>query len=121
MLLFRVIVSIELMAAHGFKKLGIGAPAAEQIPNPLGLPEMLNQGFAIASNLFFPVLVILGLVTRLAVLPILAVTLTGYFILHWHDALLVKDVPFIYSVIYLLILVLGPGKYSVDHVINKKL
>ncbi|QNA45899.1 DoxX family protein [Lacibacter sediminis] len=121
MLLLRIAVSIELIVAHGLKKLGIGVAMVEQIPNPLQLPEIFNQGFALASNLIFPVFVILGLFTRVAILPILAVTLTGYFVLHWHDALLVKDVPFMYSVVYLLILALGPGKYSIDYILNKKL
>jgi putative oxidoreductase len=63
----------------------------------------------------------LGLLTRLAILPILVATLTGYFVLHWNDALLVKGVPFIYSVVFMLIWVLGPGKYSFDYLINRKL
>lgn len=120
MLLFRIAVSIELIVAHGLKKLGIGVAMVEQVPNPLQLPEIFNQGFALASNLIFPVFVILGLFTRVVILPILAVTLTGYFVLHWHDALLVKDAPFMYSVVYLLILALGPGKYSIDYFIYKK-
>ena len=120
-LIFRVLLSLELMIAHGFKKIGIGVTAAEQIPNPLHLPEALNYWFAVSANLIFPLFVIAGLFTRLAVLPILGVTLTGYFILHWNDALLIKDTPFMYSLAYLMLLVIGPGKYSMDYYINKKL
>ncbi|MEO7140884.1 MAG: DoxX family protein [Ferruginibacter sp.] len=120
-LILRILVSVELMVVHGLKKVGIGVTNAEHVPNPLHLPDALNQAFATSANLFFPVLVILGFFTRLAVLPILAVTLTGYFIVHWNDALLVKDTPFMYSAVYLLILVLGPGKYSIDYFINKKI
>jgi len=120
LLFFRVAVSIELMVAHGLKKLGVGVLQAEQIPNPLHLPEMLNNGFAVAANLVFPLFIIIGLLTRLAILPVLAVTLTGYFILHWNDSLLEKDTPFMYSVSYLLLIILGPGKYSLDYWINKK-
>jgi putative oxidoreductase len=120
MLVFRVLVSVQLMTTHGLKKLGVGVEQAEKIPNPLGLPEQLNNYFATAANLFFPVLVILGFFTRLASLPVLAVTMTGYFVLHWNDPLLEKDMPFMYSLSFLLILVLGPGKYSLDYLINKK-
>jgi putative oxidoreductase len=121
MLLFRVIVSLELMAVHGFKKIGVGVNIAEIVPNPLHLSDAFNNWFAIVANLISPVFIMLGLLTRLAILPILAVTLTGYFVLHWNDALLVKDVPFIYSVVFMLICVLGPGKYSFDYLINRKL
>lgn len=119
--IFRVLLSLEIIYAHGLKKLGIGVAQAEQVPNPLHLPEALNSTFATAANILFPILVILGLFTRLAVLPVLAVTLTGYFVLHFHDDPLIKDTPYMYSLSYLLILFLGPGKYSFDHWINKKL
>lgn len=120
LLVFRVLLSVELIVAHGLKKLGVGVSEAEQVPNPLHLPEAFNSLFADAANLVFPVFVIFGFFTRIAVLPILAVTLTGYFILHWNDALLVKDTPFMYSLCYLFLLFMGSGKYSVDHFLTKK-
>ena len=120
LLAFRVLLSLEMIYAHGLKKLGVGVTEAEHVPNPLHLPEAFNNLFADAANLFFPVLVIVGLFTRLSILPILAVTLTGYFVLHFHDAPLIKDTPYMYSLSYLLILVLGPGKYSLDYFITKQ-
>jgi putative oxidoreductase len=121
MLFFRIFISLEMLIVHGFKKLGIGVAHAENIPNPLNLPQAFNNAFAISANIFFPFLVLIGFCTRLATLPSLAVTLTGYFVVHWNDTLLEKDTPFIYSVCFLLILLLGPGKYSVDNSITKKI
>jgi putative oxidoreductase len=121
MLLFRITVALEMIIVHGFKKLGIGTTEAEKIPNPLDLPGAFNNAFAIAANIFFPFCVMIGLCTRLAALPTLAVTLTGYFILHWNDAALIKDTPAIYSIVFLLILFLGPGRYSVDNYLSKKI
>ncbi|MBO9202511.1 MULTISPECIES: DoxX family protein [Niastella] len=120
MLLLRVAVSLEIAIVHGFKKIGIGVPQSESIPNPLHLPEAFNNTFAIAANIVFPFFVLIGLFTRLATLPTLVVTLTGYFLVHWNDSLLQKDTPFIYSLIFLVILLLGPGKYSIDNAIYKK-
>lgn len=121
MLFFRMAVCLEIIFVHGFKKLGIGVADAEKIPNPLHLPEIFNNAFAVSANIFFPFLVMIGLCTRISTLPTLAVTLTGYFVLHWNDAALIKDTPYIYSIIFLLILVLGPGKYSFDNYIYKKI
>jgi putative oxidoreductase len=120
MLLFRIAVSTEMILVHGFKKLGIGTAEAEQVPNPLYLPEVFNYWFAVSANIFFPLLVLIGMFTRLATIPTLAVTLTGYFILHWSDAAIIKDTPFIYCICFLLILLFGPGKYSIDNYIYKK-
>lgn len=119
MFLFRVIVSLELIIVHGLKKAGIGVAEVELIPNPLHLPQHLNEYLAIGVNLIAPAFIIIGLLTRLAIIPVLAVILTDFFVLPWNDALLVNDVPFIYSAIFLLILILGPGKYSIDYFINK--
>lgn len=118
---FRVLLSIEMIYAHGLKKIGVGVAVAEQVPNPLHLPEVINNAFAISANIFFPILVVFGLLTRLSVLPILAVTLTGYFVLHFHDAPLIKDTPFMFSLSYLVILFLGAGKYSLDNYLFKKI
>ncbi|TRZ43559.1 DoxX family protein [Robertkochia solimangrovi] len=117
---FRSMVSLELMIVHGFKKIGLGITTTEIVPNPYHLPESLNQGFAILANLLFPIMVIFGFLTRLAVIPILMVTISGYFAVHWHDSLLVKDVPFMYSTAFLFILFSGPGRISVDHYLFKK-
>lgn len=121
MLLFRIAVCMELIFVHGFKKLGIGTAEAEKVPNPLHLPEVFNAAFAVSANIFFPFFVLIGLFTRLATLPTLAVTLTGFFVVHINDAAIVRDTPFIYSIIFLFIAILGPGKYAVDTYIYKKL
>lgn len=120
LLVFRILLSVQMIYAHGLKKIGIGVAEAEQVPNPLHFPEAMNNALAVSANIFFPILVILGFFTRLSVLPILALTLTGYFVLHFHDAPLVKDAPFMYSLSYLVILFLGAGRYSLDHYLFKR-
>ncbi|PKB18799.1 DoxX family protein [Flavobacterium sp. 5] len=114
MLLFRITIATQLIVVHGLKKIGIGVEIAEKVPNPLHLPEIFNYSFAVAANLVFPLFVILGWCTRWATLPTLAVILSGYFIVHWNDPLLVSDVPFMYSLGFLFIFCSGPGLYSMD-------
>ncbi len=121
LLFFRIAVATELIVVHGLKKIGIGVPVAEVIPNPLGFPDGLNSFLAISANVYLPVLVIFGLFTRLAALPALAVTATGYFIMHGNDSLAERDIPFMFSVSLLMIILLGGGKYSLDSYFSKKL
>lgn len=120
LLFFRTIVCLELIIVHGLKKLGVGVEIPEVVPNPLGLPETLNFIFATCANILFPTFIIFGIFTRLSTLPVLAVTLTGYFIVHGGDSLIERDIPFMYSLCFLLILLLGPGKYSLDTMLSKK-
>lgn len=120
LLLFRSIVSTQLIVVHGLKKIGIGTGVAETVPNPFNFPNWFNDSFAITANLIFPLFIIAGFYTRLATIPVLAVTLSGYFVVHWNDPLLVSDVPFMYSLSFLLIAFLGAGKYSIDQYLRNK-
>jgi putative oxidoreductase len=114
LLIFRLLLCWEMIRVHGLKKIG-NEGTAEVVPNPLKLPPRLNQLIANFSDLVAPVFVALGLATRIAVLPILAVTLTGYFVVHRRDPLSVRDVPFMYSLSYLFIFFIGAGEFSADY------
>jgi putative oxidoreductase len=40
--------------------------------------------------------------------------------MHWNDTPAAQDMPFMYSVAFLLILILGPGKYSADFLVQQR-
>lgn len=115
LLIFRVLLAFQLFRVHGMKKFRLENGQKEQVPNPLHLPEKLNGLVATFSDTVIPVFIILGLGTRLAVLPTIGVTAVGYFIVHRKDSLEVRDVPYMYTLSLLLLLALGAGKYSLDH------
>ncbi|WP_267406488.1 MULTISPECIES: DoxX family protein [unclassified Chryseobacterium] len=114
-LIFRVLFAVQLFRVHGLKKFRLENGQKEIIPNPLGLPDKINALVASFADLVVPFLIILGLGTRLAVLPTIGVTALGYFVVHRKDSLEVRDVPFMYTLSLLLILALGAGKYSLDY------
>jgi putative oxidoreductase len=111
---FRILLCLQMLRVHGLKKFGGSSGKAEVVPNPLGLPPKLNQWIADFSDIVAPVLIAFGFLTRFAIVPVLAVTLTGYFVVHRRDALSVKDVPFMYSLSFLYIFLVGAGKFSAD-------
>lgn len=117
LLLFRLMLGYEMIRVHGLKKVAAASGAPEVVPNPLGLPPKLNELIAEFSDLVAPVLVAFGLFTRLSAIPILAVTLTGYFVVHRRDALSVRDIPYMYSLSYLFIFLVGGGSFSLDALI----
>ncbi|WP_343706180.1 DoxX family protein [Flavobacterium sp.] len=115
LLVFRVLLAIELFRVHGMKKFRVEDGQKEHVPNPLHLPEKLNGLVATFSDTVIPFFIILGLGTRLAVLPTIGVTAIGYFVVHRNDSLEVRDVPYMYTLSLLLLLALGAGTYSLDH------
>lgn len=114
-LVFRILLAVELFRVHGMKKFRVENGQREHVPNPLHLPEKLNAVVATFSDTVVPFLIILGIATRLVVLPTIGVTAIGYFVVHKKDSLEVRDVPYMYTLSLLLILALGAGKYSLDY------
>jgi putative oxidoreductase len=117
LLAFRVLLAIELFRVHGMKKFRVENGQKEHVPNPLHLPEKLNGLVATFSDTVVPFLIILGMGTRLAVLPTIGVTAIGYFVVHKNDSLEMRDVPYMYTLSLLFLLALGAGTYSIDHYI----
>ncbi len=115
LLVFRVLLAIELFRVHGMKKFRVENGQKEHVPNPLHLPEKLNGLVATFSDTVVPFFIIMGLGTRLAVLPTIGVTAVGYFVVHRKDSLEVRDVPYMYTLSLLLLLALGAGTYSLDY------
>lgn len=114
MLAFRLLLAFELFRVHGMKKFRSENGKREHVPNPLHLPDNLNGLVATFSDTVVPFLVALGMATRLAILPTIGVTAIGYFVVHRKDNLEVRDVPYMYTLALLLLLILGPGRYSID-------
>jgi putative oxidoreductase len=120
-LIFRILFAFELFRVHGMKKFRTENGSREHIPNPLHLPEKLNGWVAVFSDTVVPFLIILGVATRIAVIPAIGVTSIGYFVVHRNDKPEVRDVPYIYTISLLLLLFLGAGRYSADTLIFYKL
>jgi len=115
LLVFRILLALELFRVHGMKKFRVENGQREHVPNPLGLPDKLNGMVATFSDTVVPFLIMLGVGTRLVVLPTVGVTAIGYFVVHRKDSLEVRDVPYMYTLCLLFILALGAGTYSIDH------
>ncbi len=66
------------------------------------------------SELFFPLLLLLGLVSRASAIVMISIILFINFSYMYHDKY------FICGILVLNILIFGPGKFSIDHIISKK-
>ncbi len=121
MLGFRVLLALELFRVHGMKKFRVENGQREHVPNPLGLPDKLNGLVATVADTVVPFLLMLGVATRLVILPTIGVTAIGYFVVHRKDSLEVRDVPYVYTLCLLFILLIGAGRFSIDSLLFLKL
>ena len=64
---------------------------------------------------------IIGFLYRLAMIPMIFTMAIAFFVIHANDIFTVKELAFIYLVVFILMYIAGPGKYSIDHIIGNEL
>lgn len=121
-LLFVRIAIAALMLTHGIPKLLMllsGAPIA--FPGILGMGAGLSLGLAVFAEVVCSVLVLLGLGTRLAVIPLIITMAIAVFHIHMADPFAKQELGLHFLVIYVMLLITGSGKYSLDELLAAKL
>lgn len=120
LLILRVTVGF-FMLSHGmgkFYKLIGDAPI--QFADPLGIGASASLTLAVFSEVLCSILLIIGLGTRLAAIPLLITMLVAAFIVHGADGFGKQELALTYAAIYLAIALAGAGKISLDYLLNKK-
>lgn len=119
-LLLRVTGAGLMMMQHGYPKLmKLGGNGSIKFSDPLGIGEFNSLLLAIFSEFICSALLILGLFTRLAVIPLIITMLVIIFVVHAGDPVEDIELPAVYAAIFVALLFSGPGKWSVDALIKK--
>lgn len=111
-----------LMLVHGIPKLGMllsGEPVA--FPGVLGMGPELSLTLAVFAEVVCSVLILFGLGTRLAVIPLIITMVIAVFFIHMADPFAMKELGIHYLLVYVLLLFAGSGRFSLDKVIAAKL
>lgn len=120
LLLVRIIFASS-MIMHGLPKLEKllgGEPI--QFANVFGMGASTSLTLAMLSEFGCSLLVLIGLGTRLAVIPLIITMLVIVFHIHLDDPFSKKELPLLYLTAFTGLLVMGSGKYSIDYLLNKK-
>ena len=106
------------MLTHGYPKFNkLISGSNIQFADPFGLGAYPSFYLAVFAEFLCSILVIIGLGTRIASLSIVVTMAVAGFYAHAADPFAKKEMAFIYLLIFLTVLVFGPGKYSIDHAI----
>ena len=103
-----------LMIVHGVQKLSAWPGIAERFPDPIGLGSGTSAALAIFAEVFCAGLVAAGALTRVALVPLIVTMLVALFVVHGSDPWGRKELAAVYLAMYVVLLVAGPGRYSVD-------
>ncbi|RYY65125.1 MAG: DoxX family protein [Chitinophagaceae bacterium] len=108
-----------LMIHHGFDKLTHFSQKAHQFMDPFGIGSTTSLSLVVFAEFFCAAFLILGLFTRLAAIPLIVTMCVALFKAHGADFAGQGELAAVYLGLYLSILVLGPGKVSLDRFLGK--
>ena len=108
-----------LMIHHGFDKLTHFSQKAHQFMDPFGVGSTTSLSLVIFAEFFCSAFLILGLFTRLAAVPLIVTMSVALFKAHGGDFAGQGELAALFLGVFLSILVLGPGKVSLDRFIGR--
>ena len=121
LLLLRFTVGSMMLYSHGWRKLmKFFSDDPIGFADPIGLGMLTSLVLVVFAEVFCSFLLIIGLGTRLATTPLMITMLVAIFIIHWDDPFSKKEFAILYLVPYIVIFLMGPGRYSLDALITKK-
>nr|WP_299204243.1 DoxX family protein [uncultured Brumimicrobium sp.] len=119
-LVLRLVMGLSMFYGHGLGKMNVLFGSGEiNFPDPLGIGMTLSIGMAVFAEVLCALLVTVGLFTRLALIPLIATMAVAAFIVHGGDPFGKIELSLLYLAGYVGLLFIGPGRFSVDHIIKR--
>ena len=108
------------MLTHGIPKLIRFFDGNMQFRDPIGLGQSPSLFLTVFAEVVCASMILIGLGTRLASLPLIITTFVAAFIVNGAQPFGEKELALMYLLIYGALFMLGSGKYSVDNLIQRK-
>lgn len=116
LLMLRVGLGSMMAFGHGWGKLTGFAAMAANFPDPLGIGAKTGLALAVFAEFFCSILLILGVGTRLATIPLIVTMSVAAFIVHADDPLQTKELALVYLTGFAALLIAGGGSWSLGSV-----
>jgi len=115
LLLVLGVVLAVFMLRHGFPKLQRLLSGNLRFSDPIGLGSVPSLILTVFAEVICSILIGLGLGTRLAVIPLIITMAVVLFVVHGDQPLSEHYNVLFFLVGYLILLITGSGKYSLDY------
>ena len=120
LLIVRVFIGFAMLS-HGFPKLQMLLEGGEiEFYDFLGLGPQISLILTILAEFVCSILLILGLFTRVALGFLSFTMIIAAFVVHGSDPFEKRELALIYLTAYLLLMIFGAGRFSIDHMIEKR-
>ena len=118
LLLLRAGAAVLLLTAHGLPKLANFAERSATFSDPIGVGSTAALGLVVFAEVVCSTLVALGLLTRLATIPIVIFFAVAFYH-HGPDPWAKKEFVLVYALPFVAVLIAGPGAISLDAVLAR--
>lgn len=112
LLFLRVSGAVFLLCVHGLPKLLDFNAQLKLIEDPFHMGATLTLCMAIFAEVLCPLLIIAGVLTRLACLPILFLLLVALVIVHPEWTIDQAQFGWLLTIIFTSVLITGPGRFA---------
>jgi len=121
LLALRVTFGGLMLINHGWGKLLRLFDDPTKFGDPIGLGAPVSLGLTTFAEFLCSALIVIGLFTRLAVVPLVVTMLVAIFVVHIDDPFSKIEKALMYLVAFGAIGLAGPGWYSVDAQMGQRL
>lgn len=119
LLVLRLAVS-SMMLTHGWPKLAGFAERSGRFYDFLGLGSETSLALAVFAEIFCSFALLLGLGTRLVLVPLIITMLVIVFLVHAGDPFKEKEHALLFLAPYLTLMLTNAGRYSLDFILFSK-
>lgn len=120
LLAVRVFVGFAMLS-HGFPKLQMLLAGGKiEFFDFMGLGSQVSLILTVFAEFVCSILLILGLFTRVSLGFLIFTMIIAAFVVHGADPFEKREMALVYLSVYLLLMVIGAGKVSVDHMIERR-
>ncbi len=103
-----------MMLTHGYPKFLKLISGNFAFGDPIGLGPEVSLVLTVFAEFVCSILIVLGLFTRLAAIPLIFTMLVAVFLVHGADPFSKQELGLMYAAMFTCIGLLGPGKFSID-------
>jgi putative oxidoreductase len=118
-LLLRVLLG-GLFVRYGFMKASAYNEILPLFQDVIGVGARLSFNLVIFAELVCGFFVLVGLLTRLTIIPIFVTMAVAFFVAHKNDSFDLKAIVLVYLLMAMIVFIMGSGKYSIDALLFKR-